>query len=118
MLIRPYWLEVAILGPRDRPPGVPLLGFEPVFHFLKLRLCFHTPAEVIFSVDPAGLEHVTKPGMAFLEASRHYLEDSWEYLSKTGEIQSLRYQIRSDQISHSVVSDSLRPHESQHARPP
>ena len=29
-----------------------------------------------------------------------------------------RYQIRSDQISCSVVSDSLRPHESQHARPP
>ena len=26
--------------------------------------------------------------------------------------------IRSDQISHSVMSDSLRPHESQHARPP
>ena len=28
------------------------------------------------------------------------------------------YQIRSDQISRSVVSDSLRPHELQHARPP
>ena len=28
------------------------------------------------------------------------------------------HQIRSDQISCSVVSDSLRPHESQHARPP
>ena len=28
------------------------------------------------------------------------------------------YKIRSDQISCSVVSDSLRPHESQHARPP
>ena len=27
-------------------------------------------------------------------------------------------QIRSDQISRSVVSDSLRPHESQHVRPP
>ena len=26
--------------------------------------------------------------------------------------------IRSHQISHSVVSDSLRPHESQHTRPP
>ena len=26
--------------------------------------------------------------------------------------------IRSDQINRSVVSDSLRPHESQHARPP
>ena len=31
---------------------------------------------------------------------------------------SLRFQIRSDQISRSVVSNSLRPHESQHARPP
>ena len=29
-----------------------------------------------------------------------------------------RRNIRSDQISRSVVSDSLRPHESQHARPP
>ena len=28
------------------------------------------------------------------------------------------HQIRSDQISHSVMSNSLRPHESQHARPP
>ena len=28
------------------------------------------------------------------------------------------FQIRSDQISHSVKSDSLWPHESQHARPP
>ena len=33
------------------------------------------------------------------------------YISITGEI-------RSDQISRSVVSDSLRPHESQHAGPP
>ena len=30
----------------------------------------------------------------------------------------LFHSIRSDQISHSVVSDSLWPHESQHARPP
>ena len=29
-----------------------------------------------------------------------------------------RWSFRSDQISRSVVSDSLRPHESQHARPP
>ena len=29
-----------------------------------------------------------------------------------------KHTIRSDQISRSVVSDSLRPHESQHARPP
>ena len=31
---------------------------------------------------------------------------------------SFNLQIKSDQISRSVVSDSLRPHESQHARPP
>ena len=30
----------------------------------------------------------------------------------------ISYLIRSDQISRSVVSDSLRPHETQHARPP
>ena len=30
----------------------------------------------------------------------------------------INYSFRSYQISHSVVSDSLRPHESQHARPP
>jgi len=33
-------------------------------------------------------------------------------------IEGTNLNIRSDQISHSVVSDSLRPHESQHARPP
>ena len=33
-------------------------------------------------------------------------------------VNSTKGQIRSDQISRSVMSDSLRPHESQHARPP
>ena len=36
----------------------------------------------------------------------------------SADTRSARDQIRSDQISRSVVSDSLRPHESQHARPP
>jgi len=34
------------------------------------------------------------------------------------QLQERQIQIRSDQISRSVMSDSLRPHESQHARPP
>ena len=41
--------------------------------------------------------------------------------SDTTEVpQQQQHQIKSgsDQISHSVVSDSLRPHESKHARPP
>ena len=33
-------------------------------------------------------------------------------------IPTMLHQIRSDQISRLVMSDSLRPHESQHARPP
>ena len=40
-------------------------------------------------------------------------------MSSALEVDSLPiWAIRSDQISRSVVSDSLRPHESQHARPP
>ena len=38
--------------------------------------------------------------------------------SEVSQKEKHQYSIRSDQISHSVVSDSLRPHESQHARPP
>ena len=38
--------------------------------------------------------------------------------SQVSQKEKHQYSIRSDQISCSVVSDSLRPHESQHARPP
>src|SRR5574337_1133664 len=41
-----------------------------------------------------------------------------EFLPPLLSIFCFSYQIRSDQISHSVVSVSLRPHESQHARSP
>ena len=37
---------------------------------------------------------------------------------KRSEKQRRKIKIRSDQISRSVMSDSLRPHESQHTRPP
>ena len=41
-----------------------------------------------------------------------------KFLSQEKNYSYVRLFIRSDQISHSVVSDSLRPHELQHARPP
>ena len=41
-----------------------------------------------------------------------------QILKAAREKQQITHKIRSDQISRSVVSDSLRPHESQHARPP
>ena len=42
----------------------------------------------------------------------------WQCKSARSWVCACVHQIRSDQISRSVVSDSLRPHESQHARPP
>ena len=38
--------------------------------------------------------------------------------SEVSQKEKHQYSIRSDQINRSVVSDSLRPHESQHVRPP
>ena len=49
-----------------------------------------------------------------MQTSTATMENSVEIPLKTGN----RIAIRSDQISRSVVSDSLRPRESQHARPP
>ena len=53
----------------------------------------------------------------FLERSLDLLWAVLDQLSFRSELIPA-YQIRSDQISRSVVSDSLGPHESQHARPP
>ena len=46
----------------------------------------------------------------------HNVRIGMSYLEEMGKFPYS--QIRSDQISHSVMSDSSRPHESQHARPP
>ena len=55
--------------------------------------------------------------MQYLDAISNMTEWSL-FVSKANQSISRSDQIRSDQISRSVVSDSLRPHESQHARPP
>ena len=52
-----------------------------------------------------------------LERYRHFKTDV-QVLNKLMRCCSALSAIRSDQISRSVVSNSLRPHESQHARPP
>ena len=50
----------------------------------------------------------------------YHIGKSTQYsvMAYMGKESKKKNQIRSDQISRSVVSDSLRPHESQHARPP
>ena len=51
------------------------------------------------------------------EEAELFYEDLQELLELTPK-KDVLFIIRSDQISRSVVSDSLQPHESQHARPP
>ena len=51
------------------------------------------------------------------EEAELFYEDLQELLELTPK-KDVLFIIRSDQISRSVLSDSLRPHESQHARPP
>jgi len=62
-------------------------------------------------VQSLGQEDPLEEGM-----TTHSSVPAWRIpgTEEPGELQS----IRSDQISHSVVSDSLQPHELQHARPP
>ena len=50
-----------------------------------------------------------------MQATVHGVAKSWARLS---DFTFTFYEISSVQFSRSVVSDALRPHESQHARPP
>ena len=63
----------------------------------------------------AGYKINTQKSLAFLctnnEKTEREIKETFPFTIAT-------QRIRSDQISGSVVSDSLRPHESQHARPP
>ena len=66
------------------------------------------------------LDHVEAKIIALSDMvlyKKEYLRQLHYKLEKVKESKG-SYQIRSDQISRSVVSDSLWPHESQHARPP
>ena len=65
-------------------------------------MCFHTKY-----VLPYKLKHFNS-----------LLKSSLSTIQVKQKIKNINNQIRSDQINHSVVSDSLRPHEWQHARPP
>jgi len=64
----------------------------------------------------------TIPNKKECKKAKSLSEEALQIAEKRREAKKKKYtqlnQIRSDQISCSVVSDSLRPHESQHARPP
>ena len=72
-----------------------LRGWDPLLEcqFLNLKMKTGEPIAFLSKRDKIGLRY-------------------WSWMKQTP------LQIRSDQISRSVMSSSLRPHESQHARPP
>ena len=89
-------------------------------HAKSLQLCLILcdPMDSTHQAPPSmGFSRYTGVGCHFLSIVKPYLlaKMTWSSVCSappTGQC------IRSDQISRSVVSDSLRPHESQHARPP
>ena len=99
---------------------------KPRQHIKKQRHHFadkvHVVKAMVFPVVMYGCESWT------IKKAEHWRIDAFELWcwrrllripwTARRSSQSILTEIRSDQISHSVVSDSLQPHESQHARPP
>ena len=75
------------------------------------------------NVDILGISELKWTGMGEFNSDDHYIYYcGQESLRRNGVAimvnKRVRNAVRSDQISRSVVSDSLQPHESQHAKPP
>ena len=67
--------------------------------------------------ESSAFKNSKKPGLTFLLKNK--IKSGYTHTHTHTHTHNLgSINIRSDQISRSVVSDSLRPHESQHARPP
>ena len=66
------------------------------------------------------LQHHSSKASVLQRSAFFTVQLSHPYMTtgKTIALTRISHQIRSDQISRSVMSNSLRPHESQHARPP
>ena len=80
----------------------------------------HIVIAMVFPVVMYGCESWTikKVDRQRIDARELWCWRRFESPLDSKEIKPVNPKIRSDQISHSVVSDSLRPHESQHATPP
>ena len=97
---------------------------------LLLGICFTLPGEwtltskvPLFKETLSNAERECSKVVKEMEATWVWvlallLIISWVTFGELLTLSVFQFQIRSDQISCWVVSDSLRPHESQHARPP
>ena len=75
------------------------------------------------NVDILGISELKWTGMGEFNSDDHYIYYCGQKSLRRNGVaimvnKRVRNAVRSDQISRSVVSDSLRPHESQHAKPP
>ena len=92
--------------------GFGVISKAEVYVFLELSCFFY---------DPADVGNLISGSSAFSKSSLNICKLPVYVLLKP-HLENFEHYFAgmfgSDQISHSVVSDSLRPHESQHARPP
>ena len=106
-LIQPLWKTVwrfpeklGIKPPYD--PATPLVGIYSEETRVEKETCIPLFIAALFTVARTWKQ------------PRCPLADEW--IKKLWYIHTMEYSV--SQFSHSVVADSLRPHESQHARPP
>ena len=106
--------HVHLVGDAIQPSHPLSTPSPPAFNLLTIRvfsnesaLCIRWPKywSFSFNISPSK-EH---PGLI------SFRMDWLDLLAVQGTLKSLLHSV---QFSHSVVSDSLQPHESQHARPP
>ena len=91
------WLT---LLPLPYDPAFPLLGIHPEKNLVQKDICTPVFSEGLFTIAKTRKQHKCP------------LAEEW--IKKMWYIYTMEYSV---QFSHSVVSDSLRPHESQHTRP-
>ena len=110
------------LPSRDRVPSLPLLSLFSVFYifsylFLETMICFSGCLMSSASIQKLFCEVYSALKCSFDEFVREKVV-SPSYFSAILGPPPIVMLLSSVQFSHSAVSDSSRPHESQHARPP
>ena len=112
-----YWNFSFSIIPSEEIPGLisfrmDLLDLLEVQGTLKTLLQLHSSKASILQCSSFFIVQFSHPYMTTVKT---IALTRWTFVSK---VMSLLFNMLSVQFSHSVMSDSLGPHESQHARPP
>ena len=88
------------------------------FYYFNISSLYVTLYLINFYVRSVNLKHISAKGSWDAECFRSAISISSSNHSQCLQNNILNIQFSSVQFSGSVISNSLRPHESQHARPP